>query len=65
MKYVFSGPALDKVLRENSIRIAKGELTVTPFVEAETAEDSKEVIVEDTKDVPAVDKKKPFKKAKK
>lgn len=64
MKYVFSGPALDNVLRENSIRIAKGELIVTPFVEAE-AEDSKEIIVEDTKDVPAVEAKKPVKKGKK
>lgn len=64
MKYVFSGPALDNVLRENSIRIAKGELIVAPFVEAE-AEDSKEVIVEDTKDVPAVEAKKPVKKGKK
>ena len=64
MKYVFSGQALDKVLRENSIRIAKGELIVTPFVEAE-AEDSKEVIVEDTKDVSVVDEKKPVKKGKK
>ena len=64
MKYVFSGPALDNVLRENSIRIAKGELVVTPFVEAE-AEDSKEVAVTDTKDVPAVENKKPVKKGKK
>lgn len=64
MKYIIEGPAIDVVLRENRIRIAKGELIVTPFVEAE-AEDSKEVIVEDTKDVPAVEAKKPVKKAKK
>lgn len=65
MKYVISGPALDLVLRENRIRIAKGDLIVAPFVEAEEAEDSKEVIVEDTKDVPVTDTKKPVKKAKK
>lgn len=64
MKYIIEGPAIDVVLRENRIRIAKGELIVTPFVEAE-AEDSKEVIVEDTKDVPAVEAKKPVKKGKK
>lgn len=65
MKYVISGPALDLVLRENRIRIAKGDLIVTPFVEAEEAEDSKEAIVEDTKDVPVTDTKKPVKKGKK
>ena len=74
MKYIVSGPALDKVLRENRIRIARGEIKFTPLVEAahatvkdvpETpAEDVKDV-PEDTKDVPVVDEKKPVKKAKK
>lgn len=63
MKYVISGSALDNVLRENRIRIAKGELIVTPFEEA--ADDSKDVVVEDTKDVPVTDTKKPVKKGKK
>lgn len=63
MKYIIEGSALDKVLRENRIRIAKGELVVTPFEEA--AEDNKDVAVEDTKDVPAVDTKKPVRKSKK
>lgn len=60
MKYVISGPALDNVLRENRIRIAKGELIVSPFREAEEAPaDSKDAPVKDTKEVKAVDKKKP------
>lgn len=63
MKYVFSGPAVDVVLRENSIRIAKGELIVTPFAGAE--EDEKTAAVEDTKEVAVTDTKKPVKKAKK
>lgn len=66
MKYVISGSALDNVLRENRIRIAKGELIVTPYCEPEEAiEDGKETAVEDTKEVPAADKKRPVKKAKK
>lgn len=65
MKYVISGPAVDKVLRENRLRIAKGDLHVSPFADAEEGDDSKDVVVEDTKDVPAVDKKKPSGKGKK
>lgn len=65
MKYVFSGPALDKVLRENSIRIARGELTVTPFEEAAPVEDGKDVAVEDSKDVVPADTKSPKKTSKK
>ena len=75
MKYIFEGPALQKVLQENRIRIARGELRVTPLVEAAPApvndvtetpvEDTKDVVVEDTKDVPVVDAKKPVKKSKK
>jgi len=75
MKYIVSGPALDKVIRENRIRVARGEIKFTPFVEAAPApvndvteapvEDAKDVVVEDTKDVPVVDTKKPVKKDKK
>ena len=75
MKYIVSGPALDKVIRENRIRVARGEIKFTPFVEAAPApvndvpetpvEDTKDVVVEDTKDVPVVDTKKPVKKDKK
>lgn len=63
MKYIFEGPAIDVVLRENSIRIAKGELVVTPFVE--DAVDEKTAEVEDTKEVAVTDTKKPVKKSKK
>ncbi len=67
MKYVFSGTAIDKVLRENSIRIARGELIVTPLDEAVPVEDGKDVAVEDSKDVVVADTKSPKapKKAKK
>ncbi len=65
MKYIFSGPAIDKVLRENSIRIAKGELVVTPFEEAAPVEDGKDVAVEDSKDVVPADTKSPKKASKK
>ena len=50
MKYIVSGPALDKVLRENRIRIARGEIKFTPFVEAAPA--TVKDVPEDTKDVP-------------
>lgn len=60
MKYIVSGPALDKVIRENRIRVARGEIKFTPFVEAAPApvndvpetpvEDTKDDVVEDTKD---------------
>lgn len=49
MKYVFSGPALGKVLRENAIRIAKGELVVAPFEEAVNPEEGKGAAVTDSK----------------
>ena len=63
MKYIFSGPALDLVLRENRIRIQRGDLVVTPFEEG--VEDSKTAEVEDTKEIVVADKKKPVKKGKK
>lgn len=60
MKYVFSGPALDSVLRENRIRIARGDLIVTPLDEAAPeVEDTKVPEVEDTKEVAHADDKKP------
>lgn len=65
MKYVIEGPALENVLRENRIRIAKGDLIVTPFVEAVPVEDGKDVAVEDSKDVKPTDTKTPKKAPKK
>ena len=67
MKYVIEGKALENVLRENRIRIARGELIVTPFDEAVSVEDGKDVAVEDSKDVEPSDTKSPkaTKKAKK
>lgn len=61
-KYIVEGPALAKLLRENRIRIARGELTFTPLVDGN---DKKEASVEDSKAVaPASDTKTP-KKSKK
>ena len=34
-KYIVEGPALAKLLRENRIRIARGELTFTPLVDGD------------------------------
>jgi len=65
MKYVIEGIALENVLRENRIRIAKGELIVTPFDEAVPVEDGKDVVVEDSKDVMPADTKSPKKASKK
>lgn len=65
MKYVIEGIALENVLRENRIRIAKGELIVTPFDEAVPVEDGKDVVVEDSKDVMPTDTKSPKKASKK
>ena len=64
MKYIIEGPAIDVVLRENRIRMAKGEIIVTPFVEG-AVEDEKTAEVEDTKEVVITDTKKPVKKGKK
>ena len=64
MKYVFSGVALDKVLRENSIRISRGELIVEPLEEA-VPEHGKDIAVEDSKDVALEDTKSPKKATKK
>lgn len=60
-KYIVEGPALAKLLRENRIRIARGELTFTPLVDGD---DKKEASVEDSKDIPPVETKTP-KKSKK
>lgn len=53
-KYIVEGPALAKLLRENRIRIARGELTFTPLVDGD---DKKEASVEDSKDIPPVETK--------
>lgn len=60
-KYIVEGPALAKLLRENRIRVARGELTFTPLVDGD---DKKEASVEDNKDIPPVETKTP-KKSKK
>lgn len=67
MKYVIEGKALENVLRENRIRIARGDLKVTPFDEAVSLEVGKDVAVEDSKSVEPTDTKSPktLKKAKK
>lgn len=57
-KYIVEGPALAKLLRENRIRIARGELTFTPLVDGN---DKKEASVEDSKDIPPVETKSPKK----
>lgn len=59
MKYVIEGKALENVLRENRIRIARGDLKVTPFDEAVSVEVGKDVAVEDSKDVEPTDTKSP------
>jgi hypothetical protein len=64
MKYIISGNAVDLVLRENQLRIQRGDLIVTPFEEEAPVQDSKDV-VEDTKEVAVTDKKKPVKRSKK
>lgn len=72
MKYIFEGHALPKVLQENRIRIARGELRVTPLVEAAPIEEAAPIVedektpsVEDNKEVAVTDEKKPVKKSKK
>ncbi len=67
MKYVIEGKALENVLRENRIRIARGDLKVTPFDEAVSVEVGKDVAVEDSKAVEPTDTKSPktIKKSKK
>lgn len=60
-KYIVEGPSLAKLLRENRIRIARGELTFTPLVDGD---EKKEASVEDSKDIPPVETKSP-KKSKK
>ena len=57
-KYIVEGPALAKLLRENRIRIARGELSFTPLVDGD---DKKEASAEDSKDIPPVETKSPKK----
>lgn len=56
-KYIVEGPALAKLLRENRIRIARGELTFTPLVDGD--EKKTEPVVVDDKDIPPVETKVP------
>lgn len=46
-KYVIEGAAVPKVLKENRIRIERGDLKVTPLAEAVI--DIKDVVLNDTK----------------
>ena len=61
-KYIVEGPSLAKLLRENRIRVARGELTFTPLVDGD--EKKAEPVVVDDKDIPPVETKTP-KKSKK
>lgn len=59
-KYIVEGPALAKLLRENRIRIARGELTFTPLVDGDEKKTEPVVVNdEDNKDIPPVDEKVP------
>ena len=59
-KYIVEGPALAKLLRENRIRIARGELIFTPLVDGDEKK-TETVVVDDkdNKDIPPVDTKVP------
>ena len=56
MKYIVEGPALAKLLRENRIRVARGELTFTPLVDVDEKK-TEPVVVDDkdNKDIPPVE----------
>ena len=56
-KYIVEGPALAKLLRENRIRVARGELTFTPLVDG----DEKKTELDDkgNKDIPSAETKVP------
>lgn len=55
-KYIVEGPALAKLLRENRIRIARGELTFTPLVDGDEKK-TEPVVVDDkdNKDIPPIE----------
>lgn len=57
MKYILSGePAeVEKVIKENRIRVERGVITFTPSPESDSLADSKEVNDYDSKDVQAND----------
>lgn len=57
MRYIIEGPATGKVLQENRIRIARGELRVTPLAGAVPNIDSKDAPVADDKQVTPDDSK--------
>ena len=56
-KYIVEGPALAKLLRENRIRVARGELAFTPLVDG----DEKKTELDDKgkKDIPSAETKVP------
>lgn len=58
MKYIIEGRDVEVVLRENAIRIKRGDLVVTPYAEAHPAgADSKDVKSADSKAAPVADEK--------
>ena len=57
MRYIIEGSATGKVLQENRIRIARGELRVTPLAEAVPNLDSKDAAIADSKDAAITDTK--------
>lgn len=59
-KYIVEGPSLAKLLRENRIRVARGELSFTPLVDGDENKAEPAVVNdEDNKDIPPVDEKVP------
>ena len=56
-KYIVKGPALAKLLRENRIRVARGELTFTPLVDGD--EKKTELDDKENKDIPPAETKVP------
>lgn len=58
MKYIIEGRDVEVVLRENAIRIKRGDIVVTPYAEGVPAgADSKELTADDSKAAPVADSK--------
>lgn len=66
-RYILEGDSaeIDKIIRENRIRINRGVVTFTPAPSDSIQEDTKEVEIEDTKEVEIEDTKKPAGKTRK
>ena len=63
-KYIVEGPALAKLLRENRIRVMRGELTFTPLVDGDEKKAEPAVVDnKGSKDIHPVDDKIPAKDA--